>query len=153
MKRLVPLAAVLLVAAAAVAEDAKKDKAGAGLDPAKLVGTWTYESGTRSGEKVDKEKMADKVVITKDTFTLGTGDMKFVIGYKIDTKKSPATIDMDIKDGPVKEGKAQGIIALKGDELKICYVALMGDDVKRPEKFESTKDNKAFYFVLKREKK
>jgi hypothetical protein len=46
---------------------------------------------------------------------------------------------------------AEGIIELKGDELKIAY-GVTGMGGKRPEKFESTKDNGAHYFVLTRKK-
>src|SRR5262249_54455282 len=99
-------------------------------------------------EKIDKERLAAKVTIKKDELHIPAGpDMKFIMGYKIDASKSPSAIDMDIKDGPVKEGKAVGIIALDGDTLKLCYDPM---GVTRPTKFESTKDNGAFSFVLKR---
>ena len=75
------------------------------------------------------------------------GDMKFVMAYKLDTKANPVTIDMEIKEGPVPEGKAKGIIAIEGEQLKLCYHPTGGD---RPKKFEATKDNGAFYFVLKK---
>jgi uncharacterized protein (TIGR03067 family) len=149
-KTLTPLTLALLVVTAVAGDEPKKE---AGLDPAKLVGDWTYVSGVRAGEKVEKDRLAGTVTITKDAVTLPAGpDQKFVIGYKIDAKANPATIDLDIKDGPVKEGKAVGIIALDGDEFKLCYVPVEDKDTKRPAKFESTKDNKAFYFVLKRKK-
>jgi uncharacterized protein (TIGR03067 family) len=56
---------------------------------------------------------------------------------------------MEIKDGPFQGGKAVGIITLEGDELKLCY-SPNGD--KRPAKFESTADNGAHLFILKRAK-
>jgi uncharacterized protein (TIGR03067 family) len=149
MKSLISASVVVLVSAWAVADD-KADK-GAAFDAAKLVGNWDYVAGTKSGEKVEKDHLVGKVTITKDTITIPAGqDMKFVIAYKLNTKASPVGVDMDIKDGPVKEGKAEGIIELKGDDLKLCYVPMPGG--KRPTKFESTKDNGAFYFVLKRSK-
>jgi uncharacterized protein (TIGR03067 family) len=139
--------ALLLGVAVTAEEGAKKPEP---LDPAKLVGDWTYVSGVKAGEKLPADHLAGKVTFTKDTVLVPAGkDMKFVMAYKIDPKASPATIDLDIKDGPVKEGKAAGIIALEGDELKLCYAVAPG---KRPEKFESTKDNGAMYFVLKRAK-
>jgi uncharacterized protein (TIGR03067 family) len=144
MKTAATLCVVLFAAAAAKADDKP-----APLDPAKLVGSWTYVAGTRAGEKVDKERMTGPVVVTKETFTLPGSEPKFVIGYTVDAKASPATIDMSIKDGPVKEGKALGIIAVNGDELTLCYDP---SGQKRPAKFESTKDNGAFLFVLKRVK-
>jgi uncharacterized protein (TIGR03067 family) len=58
---------------------------------------------------------------------------------------------MEIKDGPGKEGKAKGIIALDNGELKLCYVP-DGENTGRPKKFESTEANKAFCFVLQRAK-
>lgn len=148
MKVIGSLCLGLVVVALAAADD--QDKKGA-IDPAKLAGQWTYVSGVRNGEKVDKDHLTSTVTVSKETFTLPTGEGQppFVIAYKINAKASPATIDMEIKDGPVKEGKAEGIIALNGDELKICYTPSPG---KRPTKFESTADSNAFYFVLKRKK-
>jgi uncharacterized protein (TIGR03067 family) len=139
---------VALFAVAAVGGEEKKPA----LDPAKLAGDWSYVSGVRGGEKVAKEHLASKVVFTKDTVIVPgpSPDEKFVMSYKIDTKASPATIDMEIKEGPAKGGKAEGIIALEGGELKLCYVPQLGETKpKRPTKFESTKENMAFYFVLK----
>ena len=151
MKSVISLSLVVAlgVALAARAEDVKKD---AKFDASKMEGKWTYVSGTRAGETVEKDHLVGEVVITKDTITMPAGpDSKFVIGYKVDAKGTPVKIDMEIKDGPVKEGKAEGLIELKGDELKLCY-AVISTGGKRPEKFESTKDNGAFYFVLKRMK-
>lgn len=131
-------------------KDKPKDK-GKKLDSSKLVGTWTYVSGMRAGKKVGKESLMGNVVITKDTLTMPAGpEAKFVIGYKIDNSTSPAKIEMSIKDGPVKEGKASGLITLKGKRLILCYVAAPGD---APKKMKSTEENNAFYFVLKRAKK
>jgi uncharacterized protein (TIGR03067 family) len=147
MKTVALLGAALCLVPLALAQD-KKDAA---FDAGKLVGEWTYVEGTKAGEKVPKDNLAGKVTFTKDTVTVPAGpDMKFLMAYKLDTKASPVAIDLEIKDGPVKEGKAQGIIAVEGDTLKFCYVAAPGG--KRPTKFESTKDNGAFYFVLKRVK-
>lgn len=142
MKRFTVLGVVLGVALTAAAQDKK-------FDAAKLVGDWTYVEGMRGGEKVGKESLGAKVTFTKDTVTVPAGpDAKFLMAYKVNGKASPVAIDLEIKDGPVKEGKAVGIIALEGDTLKLCY----SPEGKRPAKFESTKDNGAFYFVLKRAK-
>jgi uncharacterized protein (TIGR03067 family) len=140
---------VLALFAVAVVGGEEKKPA---FDPAKLVGDWTYVSGVRGGEKVEQKHLAGKVAFTKDTITVpgSSPDEKFVMSYKIDTKATPAAIDMEIKEGPAKGGKAEGIIALEGGELKLCYIVHLGEDkAKRPTKFESTKENQAFYFVLK----
>ena len=60
---------------------------------------------------------------------------------------------MEGKEGPAAGTKAEGIVALDGDTLKLAYTTNIPEfDGKRPEKFESTKDNKAFYFVMTKEK-
>jgi uncharacterized protein (TIGR03067 family) len=147
MKTLASLG-LMLLAATALAEDKKETP----LDAAKLVGDWTYVSGVRAGEKVDKDHLVGAVAITKDTIKVPSGDKDkpFVMAYTIDAKTSPAKIDMEIKDGPVKEGKAEGLIALEGNEIKLAYVIVGAG--KRPTKLESTKDNGAFFFVLKKAK-
>jgi uncharacterized protein (TIGR03067 family) len=146
MKYLASLVAALFVVTVVGGEEKKEAK----FDPAKLVGDWTYVSGTKGGENVPKENLAGKVTFTKDMITVPAGpDMKFLMAYTLDTKETPTAINIDIKDGPVKEGKALGIVSLEGDELKLCYTF---EGAKRPAKFESTKENKAHYFVLKRAK-
>ena len=147
MKTLCTLGLALVVVLAAPADD-KKEKLS--IDPAKLVGEWAYVAGVRAGEKVPQDHLAGTVTFGKDTVTVPADkDSKFLMEFKIDTSKTPATIDLNIKDGPVKEGKAVGIIELNGDTLKLCYT-IQGN---RPEKFESTKENMAFCFTLQRAKK
>jgi len=142
--------ALLVVPCVRSEEDTGKTK----FDPAKVVGAWTITSGERSGDKIDKERLAAKITVTKDTITILAGpDQKFVIGYKIDSKASPATIDMEIKDGPGVGSKAQGIIAGNADGFKLCYVVVMDEKANRPAKFESTKDNNASLYVLTKDKK
>src|SRR5262245_34668476 len=135
LKSLGTLGLSLLVVALASADDTKFDKD-------KLVGDWNYVSGVRAGDKIDKERLMGKVTISKDTITVPAGpDQKFIMAYKIDASASPAKIDIDIKDGPAK-GNAEGLIELKDGELKLIYTPGSG---KRPAKFESTKENEAFY--------
>jgi uncharacterized protein (TIGR03067 family) len=148
VKLLSPIALLVCVAWVSADDKPKAEPKAATFDAAKLVGDWTYVSGMKAGDKVEKDRLEGKVTFTKDRITIPAGgDMKFVMAYKLDTKASPATIEMEIKEGPVNEGKARGIIAIEGEQLKLCYHPTGGD---RPKKFESTKDNGAFYFVLKR---
>ena len=120
------------------------------FDAAKLVGDWTYISGSRSGEEVEKDHLAGQTVkITKDEITIPAGpDMKFVMSYEIDATKSPVAVNMKIKEGPAPEGsEAVGIIKMEGDKIWLCYDAMSG---KRPEKFETTEENGYFLFNLKK---
>lgn len=149
-KSLLVLGAAVLVLSPLRAEE--KDKPATKLDPAKLVGTWTYVSGEREGEKVSADHLKRGLVeITRDTITLkGGDDAAFVIKYSLDTKKSPAHIALEITKGPQGEGaKAVGIIALKGDELKLCYSSMGGD---APKEFATKEGSKLHLFILKRKK-
>jgi len=124
------------------------------FDAEKLVGDWEYVSGVRAGGVVEKDHLMGKVTFMKDKVIVPAGPTeKFVMVYKIDGSKTPATIDIEIKEGPVNEGKSIGLIELDDDTLKLIYVIVEDDKTKRPTKFESTKDNGAFLFTLKRAKK
>jgi len=131
------------LASAPLGADDKDSK----IDAAQLVGDWTYVSGVKAGEKVSPDNLKNKVVITKETLTL-TGDQKFVMKYELDTSKKPVVVKLKMTESPFGAGaEAIGIIALEGKELKLCYDP---EGKKAPEKFESTKENKAHCFVLKK---
>jgi uncharacterized protein (TIGR03067 family) len=143
--RLFGLIALAFLATLAAAEEKAK------LDPAGLVGTWTYVSGESDGKKVPAENLQKGTVeISKENITLKSDDGKFVIKYELDPSKSPCRIKMEITEGPQGQGsKAEGIIALKGDELKLCYPP-MGGDV--PQEFSAKEGSHLHLFVLKRKK-
>ena len=138
---------LVAVSAAAAQDDKKADK----LDPAKLVGTYKITEGKRAGEKISDESKKGTVVITKETITLkGEDGMEFEFSYKLDAKADPAEIDMEItKPDALKGAKTQGIIALEGGEVKLCYHP---EGKERPKKFESTKENGYHLVMMKKEK-
>jgi uncharacterized protein (TIGR03067 family) len=140
---------IALLFGAALTADEKNDKA---FDPAKLEGNWKITAGAKFGEKIaaDADTLKGVIVISKDTITIKQGDEEaHKMSYKLDTKASPVAITMTGTLGPAKDMTSEGIIELKGDELKLCY-SLPGE--KRPEKFESPKDSKTLCFTLKRAK-
>jgi uncharacterized protein (TIGR03067 family) len=135
-----------VVLAVPLTADDKKDDAKPAFDAAKMVGTWEYKSGEKSGTKVEGESLKPKVKITKDTITVGEGDMLFEFKYTVDPKASPAVIDMEMTKSPFGAGmKAKGIVEFDGDDLKLCYTP----DGDRPTKFSGEKAN---LFVLKKAK-
>ena len=93
------------------------------LDPAKLLGTWTYVSGEKDGKKIDPKNLEKGTVeITKDKITLVSPERKFVIGYDLSTDATPAILTMEILEGPQGKGtKAGGIIAMKDGQIQLCY--------------------------------
>ena len=131
------------------ADDDKKEKDDK-FDATKMVGTWNYVSGEKNGEKLDKDHFKDsKVTITKETITLDGPQGKFVIKYTLETKKSPVGLSMTMTESPFGAGAtAQGIVEVKGDELKICYAA----EGEAPKKFEAKEGSNHHLFILKRSK-
>jgi uncharacterized protein (TIGR03067 family) len=117
-----------------------------------LAGKWKIESGTRNGDKIDKEKFEKvEVEFTKDKINLEDKkeNNKFVMTYKTHDNAKPNSIEMTIVEGPVKDVSAKGIYELKGNTLRLCYNAMGGD---APKAFESKPDSQNFLFTLKRAK-
>jgi uncharacterized protein (TIGR03067 family) len=143
-KCLLALGVLLLAVPAIRSEDNK-------LDPAKLIGTWSYVSGEKNGEKVNEANLkGGSVIITKDKITLKGEQGDFILKYKLNPAKSPCTIAMEITEGPAGQGSmAEGIIEVQGDKLRICYPAMGGET---PKEFAAKKDSGLHYFVLKRKK-
>jgi len=138
MRTTLALGLAVVIGAPAVAEEKK-------FDPAKLEGNWEYKSGEKNGAKPGEDSLKAKIKITKDTITVGEGDMLFEFKYTLDAAKDPVAIDMEMTKSPFGGGmKAKGIIGFDGDDVKLCYNAGEGD---RPTKFDGSK---AHYFVLKR---
>jgi uncharacterized protein (TIGR03067 family) len=152
MRMFVPAVVAFLatigLAAAALADEAADKK-----DKEKLQGTWTAVSGEKEG-KEDPEAKEHALVFQGDKFSVKRGDKIVVQGtFKVNTSKSPKTMDIDITEGPddVKNKSAQAIYALDGDELTWC-VAEPGSG-ERPAKLATKEGVKHMLVKLKREKK
>jgi uncharacterized protein (TIGR03067 family) len=142
----------LLVGALVSAQDAKKDEtkkdvaAGPATDDAKLLqGDWKAVSVEDSGEKVPE----DQVGKLKLTFKDDQLSAHFASTYKLDTTKSPRTIDVTPSAGPEKDKTLEGIYEFKGDDLKIC-VAKPGNP--RPKEFATMAGSGTILLVLKKAK-
>src|SRR5262245_8722236 len=100
-----------------------------------LTGKYTLVSGKRNGNAVDDNFKKASYTATADKFTIAGGERKFVMSYKVDASVTPATIDMEILEGPdgTKGSKAYGVVELKGDTLKLAYTL---DKEKRAKNFE-----------------
>ncbi len=126
------------------AEEKKKEAA----ELLKLEGKYTLVSGKKNGTALDEEAKKGKYTFTTDKITIEGMGVKFVMGYKVDAKATPMTIDMEILEGPegTKGSKALGIIELKEDTLKIAYSL---EKEKRPKVFDG---KEGFHFELKKMK-
>ena len=117
-----------------------------------VVGEWVAESGVVAGEVMPKNEKLPTFIFTKDgKLTVVEGNKKDkddTGGYKIDTTKKPAELDL-IPPPAVKDRNILAIFKIEGDTLTICAKR----DGTRPTEFVSTKENQAMLIVLKRVKK
>jgi len=97
-----------------------------------LLGEYIMVSGKDNGEQVPEERIKGNVVrITDDTITAVDRDEKeiYVAKYMLDTTHTPYRIMMTVAGGPreSKGDKAEGIVELKGDTLRMAYAYAGGD--------------------------
>ncbi|MBI1177351.1 TIGR03067 domain-containing protein [bacterium] len=132
-----------------VAKRVKDESAAAGFDAAKLVGTWTYVSGEKDGANLDKDHFAgQKATFTDKEIKVSGPNGEYDFTYKLDTKKLPVAITMEMTaGGGGGDSKAAGIIALDGNNLKLCYPPRGG---AAPTKFEAPSGSGLHYFVFER---
>jgi uncharacterized protein (TIGR03067 family) len=131
-----------LVACGWAAEPEKKDEA------PKLEGKFMLTGGKRDGKEIGDESKKGQYTITKDKITIKGMDASFVMSYKLDAKTTPVGIDMEILEGVegTKGAKAEGIVELKGEVLKLAYSIEKG---KRPKNFDG---KEGFMFEFKKAK-
>jgi len=89
-----------------------------------IQGRWTITAGENEGQPVSADKLTgNRVVITADTIAALDKEQQklYVATYKLDRSKQPMAISMMVAEGKDKGKKAEGIIAVKGDELRLAY--------------------------------
>jgi uncharacterized protein (TIGR03067 family) len=138
--------ALLLVSIGFLAfDDAKKDDADA------IKGKWAAVSIRQGGVTVtDQSVKSFKFHFDGKEYVNTAPGQSEEGGYKIDSSKSPKTIDFDIKTGNDKGKKQVGIYKLDGDELTI--VAAMAGETERPKSLEPGANDPVLVIVLKRER-
>ena len=115
----------------------------------RLLGTWHYLRGDKNGEALDENRFkGQRVEITEKDMTLRSEGMVFVMAYELVKETHPQAVNLTITESPFGAGqKSQGIIALEGGTLKLCYPPMGGD---RPMKFDGSAGSNQHYFELKR---
>ena len=139
----------LLVAASGAAAAEKEISAGF---ISRATGTWSCVNATINGRPLADTSVKKLHLTLTDTRykTQRNDEVLFDSTYRLDTTKSPAHINMVGTEGELTGKEAQGIIALEGDTLKICYTM---PGKPRPTKFESATNSEAYFIIWKRDKK
>jgi uncharacterized protein (TIGR03067 family) len=135
---------VFLLTAADAGEDVKKELA-------KFEGTWRIVSLETEQGKIPEDALKEfRLKIEGDKFTAVENSGEVHGTFKVDPTKKPKTIDITMKEGPMKDKTMLGIYELDGDTYKLC-----GDmqGKNRPTEFTVKPGSGYVLEVLKREKK
>src|SRR4051812_46966836 len=113
-------------------------------------GTWKPASAELAGKSWLKQILDSmKLILKDDQYTVEIGDNKDEGTVKLDSSKSPKTMDITGTNGPNKGKTFLVIYELKGDELRVCY-DLSGKS--RPTEFATKPDTKLFLVTYRRAK-
>jgi uncharacterized protein (TIGR03067 family) len=139
------LAALGLFLVQAQADEPKK------ADSATLLGDYEIVGGERGGKELTADRLKEvKVRIAANAITTYDRDKKevYAASYALDSEQRPWHITMTATLTPADDGKgakAEGLIEMKGDTVRLIY-ALPGG--KAPTQFKT--GEKQQMFVLKR---
>ena len=118
--------------------------------PDTIKGTWKAVEFAFDGKtEKAKEDREVKFVITGDKLTVTENNKDAEATYKLDTAKTPITIDITIEKDKLE---IKGIVEVDGDSMKLC-LALPGGGADRPADFAAKKDSQHVCTTFKREKK
>jgi len=102
-----------------------------------LNGTWQVVSQSTDGkEDVIPKEGGDMVTLNDGKYTIKEGDKDVCKGtFKLDSTRTPMSIDKTMSDGDDKGKTALGIYKLTGDEVKVSWSR--AGETDRPAGFES----------------
>lgn len=141
--KLFVMGVTLLLVTAIQARDDKSDTQA-------IQGTWALASAELAGKPFPEQLVKSMSLTMKDgRYTVMVGQGKDEGTAKIDSSKTPKTMDVTGTDGPNKGKTLLAIYKLDGDSLTICY-DLSGKAY--PTEFKSKPDTKLFLVEYKRDK-
>jgi uncharacterized protein (TIGR03067 family) len=137
------LAALAGAAGVLAAPGLKDDK----NDLKRLEGDWKIESWEQLGQPV---QMNATWSFKGDKYALAIGANLEEGTIKIDQRKKPPAIDLEITGGNCKGKDQPGIYKLDGDTLTMCFA--WPGTADRPTEFQSTAEGRTILVTLKRAK-
>lgn len=116
-----------------------------------LDGTWTLSSGEADGKPLTEKQLKDgKLVLKGGKYSVTLPERGTVTGMqKVDSAKSPKTIDITDDSGANKGKTCLGIYELKGDKFQVAFAPA---GKPRPTKFTTAPDSGHWMHVWTRAK-
>ncbi|HTL27601.1 MAG TPA: TIGR03067 domain-containing protein [Tepidisphaeraceae bacterium] len=116
-----------------------------------LEGQWSCVSAIVNGKPLSDSKVSRlRLTLTRERYkTEESSEVLFDSTYSIDRTTTPKQITMIGTEGDLAGKEAQGIYAIDGETLRICYT-MPGH--ARPKAFESNPGSEAYLIVWKRQK-
>jgi uncharacterized protein (TIGR03067 family) len=123
-------------------------------DAKNLQGTWQAVDLEANGEKKpDDETKEGQIVIKGDElFGVKPSGEDPKNKFKLDSSKTPKTIDLTPIDGPNKGKTFAGIYSLKDGQLRLCINIFGKDITQRPTEFKTQAGDGVAFVTLERAK-
>jgi uncharacterized protein (TIGR03067 family) len=116
----------------------------------RLQGAWNIVTLEVEGQPMAKSMLSGaKIVVEGDRFTTIAMGATYEGTMRIDTSKTPHTLDIIFEAGPEKGNTSLGIYELDGSTWKLC-LTVSGNT--RPTKFKTTPGSGHAFETLKRER-
>ena len=135
--------AVIAVAADKSASDAKD-----------LQGTWQAVDLEANGEKSPADQVKELQIVIKadEIFAVKPHGEDPRNKFKLDSSRTPKTIDLTPLDGPRKGGIVAGIYSLQNGQLRLCINIFGKDPARRPTEFKTQAGDGVGLVTLERAK-
>jgi uncharacterized protein (TIGR03067 family) len=103
-----------------------------------LPGVWQAVNAECGGRQSTAEQVNElQIVIQGDRFEIKPDGEGRKTTFKLDTSKSPKTIDLTVLDGSNKGKVVHGIYFLEGGQLKVCINLFGKDQTQRPTEYKT----------------
>jgi uncharacterized protein (TIGR03067 family) len=124
-------------------------------DTKNLQGTWQAVDLEANGEKRPNDQIKELQIVFKGdlVFTVKPEGEGRKVKFKLDSSKTPNTIDLIAIDRSDRGKVAAGIYALKDGRLRVCVNLFGKDTTQRPTEFKTQAGDGTGFVTLERAKR
>ena len=123
-------------------------------DGKNLQGTWQAVGLEANGDKSPDDQVKELQIVFKgdELFTVKPEGEGRKCKFKLDSAKTPKTMDVSPVDGPDKGKMVAGIYSLKNGQIRLCVNIFGQDTTQRPTEFKTQSGNGVIFVTLERAK-